>query len=145
MAKNPLDTLNYLRDEYETLTPAEREQMKTQWLAMWNPAVPIGSYFLTFEDLYEMSVANPPPYAQEQMIGKAIITIQASGPFPTALLESRAGPPTKNWQDLKQHFSKAYQLLDPLHKVIFLRERWQICSRPRSTFKILKMMKLSQL
>ena len=45
------------------------------------------------------------------MISKAIITIEMSGMISTSLLEWRAGSPIKNWQDLKQLFSEAYQLL----------------------------------
>ena len=39
------------------------------------------------------------------------MAIKTCALLPTALLEWRTGPPAKNWQDLKQHCSEAYQTL----------------------------------
>ena len=68
MTENPLDILNALREDYGPLTPTERENMEAQWSAPWNTSVPIESYFAMLEDIYEMAVANPPAYTQDQMI-----------------------------------------------------------------------------
>ena len=73
---------------------------------------PIESYFKALEDVYIMSVANPPPYMKDQMTAKAITLIETSGLCPTALLEwNEFNPANKNWQELKAHFGEAYQLL----------------------------------
>ena len=71
VTENPLDLLNALCAGYGTLTPTERDSMETQWLATWNTQVPIESYFASLEDLYQMTVAHPPPYTLEQMMGSS--------------------------------------------------------------------------
>ena len=58
-----------------------------------------------------MAEANPLAYMQDQMIQKAITLIKKCGLFPTILLKWQAGPSTKNWNDLKQHFGEAYELV----------------------------------
>jgi len=108
---SPLDILNQIRNVYGPLSPTERMQMENKWAEIWNPQVPIESYYKQLEDIFEQALANPPEYTEGQMIGKAITSIEQCGLFPTALLEWNGfTPPNKDWTNLKAHFGEAYQL-----------------------------------
>ena len=108
---SPLDILNQLRAVYGPLSPTERMSMENLWAQIWNPQVPIEAYFKQLEDIYEQALAHPPAYTSEQMIGKAITSMEQCGLFPTALLEWNGFDPTnKDWANLKAHFSEAYRL-----------------------------------
>ena len=52
-----------------------------------------------------------PPYTQEQLIDKAIMAIQRTGLYETALLEWQGfDEVNKTWQQLKLHFEEAYEI-----------------------------------
>ena len=53
-----------------------------------------------------------PAYTMEQLIDKAITSVQLTGLYPTALLEWNAfDVPNQTWPMLKAHFTEAYDLL----------------------------------
>ena len=109
---SPLDIMNKLRGVYGQLTPTERMNMENKWGEIWNPSVPIESYFKQVEDIYEQALAHPPAFTEAQMIQKAITSVEQSGLFPTALLEWNGfQPPNNDWANLRSHFGEAYQLL----------------------------------
>ena len=77
----PLQIIQQLRQVYGPLSPTERMNMENTWAEIWNPQVPIEAYFKQLEDIFEQALANPPAYTQEQMIGKAITSMEQCGLF----------------------------------------------------------------
>eukprot|EP00804_Cyclotella_cryptica_P001457 CCRYP_003690-RA/>CCRYP_003690-RA protein AED:0.47 eAED:0.47 QI:0/-1/0/1/-1/1/1/0/109 len=52
-----------------------------------------------------------PPFTLEQVIDKAIIAIQRTGLYETALLEWQGfEEANKTWEQLKHHFEEAYEI-----------------------------------
>ena len=67
--------------------------------------VPIEAYFKQLKDIFKQTLANPPAYTQEQMIGKTITSMEQCRLFPTALLEWNGfKTQNKDWANLKAHF-----------------------------------------
>jgi hypothetical protein len=65
------------------------------------------------EECYKVAfMAKPPyPYMMEQIIDKAIVAIQRTGLYSTALLEWEGFDAVKKtWYELKMHFEEAYGL-----------------------------------
>ena len=84
---DPKDILQGLQDNYRQITPAEKTKMEADWSAAWNLSEPIKLLFDQLEYCYVLSVVAKPAYTQEQMIDKALIVIQRTGLYPTAILE----------------------------------------------------------
>ena len=81
IADAPLQIIQQLRQVYGALSSMEHMNMENMWAEIWNPQVPIEAYFKQIEDIFEQVLANPPAYTQEQMIGKAITSIEQCGLF----------------------------------------------------------------
>ena len=64
--------------------------MEADWSAEGNPSEPIELLFDQLEDCYVLSVAAKSAYTQDQMIDKALTSIQRTGLYPTAILEYQA-------------------------------------------------------
>ena len=62
-----------------------------------------------YEDCFVAAMIASPPYTTEQMIIRAITSIQLTGLYSQALIEWNALPEAdKTWDRLKQHFTVAY-------------------------------------
>ena len=57
---SPKMIMTQLRAVYRTLTPTERMNIENKWGEIWNPQVPIESYFKQLEDIFEQALAYPP-------------------------------------------------------------------------------------
>ena len=89
--------------------------IENTWAEIWNPQVPIEAYFKQLEDIFEQALANPPAYTQEQVIGKAITSMEQCGLFPTALLEWNGfDPQNKDWANLRHILERPISYSLPL-------------------------------
>ena len=108
---NPRQVLTDLRTKYGTCTPNEKSANEAAFSAPWNPRDPIEALFDRLEDCYVFSIMAKPPFTMEQLIDKAIMAIQRTGLYETALLEwTGFTPENKTWQQLKLHFEEAYEI-----------------------------------
>jgi hypothetical protein len=108
---DPRAILQNLRVKYGNCTPAEKTANDAKFASPWNPNEPIETLFDRLEDAYVFSIMAKPPYTQEQLIDKAIMAIQRTGLYETALLEwTGFTEENKTWQQLKLHFEEAYEL-----------------------------------
>ena len=108
---NPKQILADLKVKYGTCTPDEKTANDVRFAAPWNPSEPIESLFDRLEDCYVFAIQAKPPYTQEQLIDKAIMAIQRTGLYETALLEWQGfDEVNKTWQQLKLHFEEAYEI-----------------------------------
>ena len=73
---SPREIIKQLRAVYGQLSPTERMNMENKWAEIWNPQVPIEAYFKQLKDIFEQAIANPPAYTKEQMISKAITSME---------------------------------------------------------------------
>lgn len=108
---NPRQILQELRTKYGTSTPNDKANNDRQFNAQWDANEPIEALFDRLEDCYVFSILAKPPYTMEQLIDKAIIAIQRTGLYETALLEwAGFDEANKTWQQLKLHFEEAYEI-----------------------------------
>eukprot|EP00804_Cyclotella_cryptica_P028204 CCRYP_011045-RA/>CCRYP_011045-RA protein AED:0.18 eAED:0.15 QI:0/0/0/1/1/1/2/0/1234 len=108
---NPRDILSNLRTKYGTGTPAEKRRNNVLLDAPWDPNDPIEALFDRIEDCFIFALICKPEFTMEQIIDKAIVAIQLTGLYETALLEwSGFVDANKMWQQLKLHFEEAYEL-----------------------------------
>jgi hypothetical protein len=84
---DPRTILQNLRTKYGNCTPAEKTANDVKFASPWNPSEPIETLFDRLEDAYVFSIMAKPPYTQEQLMDKAIMAIQRTGLYETALLE----------------------------------------------------------
>ena len=89
---DPKVILQGLQDYYGQMTPAEKTNMEADWSAAWNPSESIELLFYQFEDCYVLSVAVKPAYTQEQVIYKALTSIQRMGLYLTAFWNTKLSP-----------------------------------------------------
>lgn len=107
--QDPRDILRSLRSTYGIPSPAERNANEAMFAAPWNTAEPIEAYFDRIEDCYVAALIASPPYTMEQMIIRAITSIQLTGLYSQALIEWNQLPPAnQTWDNLKSHFTAAY-------------------------------------
>eukprot|EP00804_Cyclotella_cryptica_P001036 CCRYP_008351-RA/>CCRYP_008351-RA protein AED:0.69 eAED:0.47 QI:0/-1/0/1/-1/1/1/0/427 len=108
---NPCGILSNLRTKYGTSTPAEKRRNNVLLDAPWDPADPIEALFDRIEDCFIFALICKPEFTMEQIIDKAVLAIQLTGLYKTALLEwSGFAEANKTWQQLKLHFEEAYEL-----------------------------------
>ena len=108
---DPKVILQGLQDNYGQMTPTEKTKMEADWSAAWNPSEPIELLLDRLEDCYVLSVAAKPAYTKDQIIDKALTTIQRTGLYPTVILEYQASATkNKNWAEFKTHFAEAYMV-----------------------------------
>lgn len=108
---DPRQILADLRVKYGTATPNDKAANEQAFNQPWNPNEPIEALFDRLEECYVYSIMAKPPYTMEQLIDKAIIAIQRTGLYETALLEwTGFEEENKTWQQLKLHFEEAYEI-----------------------------------
>jgi hypothetical protein len=109
---DPKQIIMELRDRYGRTTPNEKAENDRKFNAPWASNEPIESYFDRLEDCYIFSIMAKVPYTFEQLIDKALIAIQRTGLYNTALLEwAGFEEVNKTWSQLKLHFQEAYEIL----------------------------------
>jgi len=100
-----------LTARYGRPTPAEKTANEARWSTGWNPQDPIKELFERLEECYEVALVTNPPYTKEQMIGKAVVAIQATGLFEAAMEKWHALMPTnQHLLDVKEHFGSAFNV-----------------------------------
>jgi hypothetical protein len=105
----PRDILLHLRSTYGIPSPAERNANEALFAAPWNTAEPIEAYFDRIEDCFVAAMIASPPYTMDQMVTRAITSIQLTGLYSQALIEWNQVPDAdKTWDRLKHHFTAAY-------------------------------------
>ena len=106
---DPRAILLALRTTYGIPSPAERNANDALFSAPWNTAEPIETYFDRLEDCFVAAIIASPPYTMEQMMTRAIMSIQLTGLYSQALVEWQQVLPTaQTWDALKLHFTRAY-------------------------------------
>ena len=106
---DPRTILLSLRTTYGIPTPAERQANDTAFAAPWNSNDPIETFFDRLEDCYVAAIIATPPFTIDQMMNRAIMSIQLTGLYSQALIEWNAiAPATRTWDGLKSHFTTAY-------------------------------------
>lgn len=88
---DPRAILLALRTTYGIPSPAERNANDALFSAPWNTAEPIETYFDRLEDCFVAALIASPPYTMEQMMTRAIMSIQLMGLYSQALI---------NWQQV---------------------------------------------
>ena len=107
--QDPRAILLALRTTYGIPSPAERNNNEAMFAAPWNTSEPIETYFDRMEDCYVAALIASPPYTMEQMITRALTSIQLTGLYSQALIEWNLLPTaTQTWDQLKTHFTTAY-------------------------------------
>lgn len=107
--QDPRDILRSLRATYGIPSPAERNANEAMFAAPWNTSEPIEAYFDRIEDCYVAAIIASPPYTMEQMMIRAITSIQLTGLYSQALIEWNQIPTAnQTWDRLKTHFTAAY-------------------------------------
>jgi hypothetical protein len=72
----------------------------------------IKEIFNCLKECYVIALRAKPAYTVEQLIDKAVTSVQLTGLYPTALLEWNGfAEENKTWPELKLHFTEAYDLL----------------------------------
>ena len=108
---NPRDILDGLRAKYGTCSPNEKTANNQRFDQPWDPNEPIEALFDRLEECYIFSILAKPPFTLEQLIDKAIIAIQRTALYETALLEWQGfDDANKTWEQLKLHFEEAYEI-----------------------------------
>eukprot|EP00804_Cyclotella_cryptica_P006988 CCRYP_007119-RA/>CCRYP_007119-RA protein AED:0.63 eAED:0.16 QI:0/0/0/0.5/1/1/2/0/878 len=108
---NSRDIASNLRTKYGMSTPAKKRRNNVLLDAPWDPADPIKALFDRIEDCFIFAPICKPEFTMEQIIHKAIVAIQLTGLYETALHEwSGFTEANKTWQQLKLHFEEAYEL-----------------------------------
>jgi hypothetical protein len=108
---DPKQILANLRTKYGAATPADKANNEKMFNQPWNPNEPIEALFDRLEECYVVSIMSKPAFTMEQLIDKAIVAIQRTGLYETALLEWNGfAPEHKTWPELKSHFEEAYEL-----------------------------------
>jgi hypothetical protein len=103
--------LDNLRTKYGACTPNEKTANNLRFDQPWDPNEPIEALFDRLEECYIFSIMAKPPFTLEQVIDKAIIAIQRTGLYETALLEWQGfDEDNKTWWQLKSHFEEAYEI-----------------------------------
>ena len=82
----PRTILNHLRNLYGRPTPNEKTHNKTMWAAPYNPSDPIEDLFDRLEECFVVALVAKPAYSTEQMVDKALIAIQLTSLYSTAIL-----------------------------------------------------------
>ena len=107
----PRTILDHLRNLYGRPTPNERTYNKTMWTAPYNPSDPTEDLFDRLEECFVVALVTKPAYSTEQMVDKALIAIQLTSLYYTAILECNAiDEVNKTWPEFKAHFTEAYDL-----------------------------------
>ena len=110
---SPRDIMDRLRHLYGKPSPDEKRANETRFGAPWDThADTVEDLFSRLEQCYTTAVLARPPFTMEQLIDKAVMAIQATGLYPTALMEWNGfDEVNKTWPELKSHFTKAYDIL----------------------------------
>jgi hypothetical protein len=107
VSDNPRDILDNLRTKYSAFTPNEKTANNLSFDQPWDPNEPIEALFDRLEECYFFSIMAKPPFTLEQVIDKAIIVIQRTGLYGTALLEWQGFDENKKtWWQLKKPFRR---------------------------------------
>jgi hypothetical protein len=102
---DPRTILLSLCTTYSIPTPAERQVNDTAFAAPWNSNDPIETFFDCLEDCYVAAIITTPPFTLDQMINRAIMSIQLTSLYSQALINWNAiAPATRTgcWL-LEQH------------------------------------------
>ena len=83
---DPSAILDDLHNLYGCPSPGEKKTNENTFGAPWNPSEPIEELYDRLEECYVVAIVAKPAYTKAQMIDKALIAIQGTGLFETAVL-----------------------------------------------------------
>ena len=84
---------------------------KANWAAAHNPNEPIEDLYDRLEECFVVALVAKPAYTMDQMVDKALIAVQRTGLYATAILEWKAvDVMNQTWPEFKIHFTEAYDL-----------------------------------
>ena len=109
----PRDILAQLRTIYGRPSPGEKEVNDNRFKMPWQHGTEtIEELFNRLEECYVIALRAKPAYTVEQLVDKAVTSVQLTGLYPTALLEWNGfAEDNKTWPEMKSHFTEAYDLL----------------------------------
>ena len=89
--------LDHLRNLYGRPTPNKKTHNKTMWAAQYNPSDPIEDLFDRPEECFVVALVAKPAYSTEKIVDRALITIQLTSLYSTAILEWNAIYEVNRW------------------------------------------------
>lgn len=102
---DPCAIITVFRIFYGKSTPNKKRANKAVFSTAWNVTMPIEYYLFPLEECYVILLIAHLAYTMEQIVDKALITIQSTGLFYQALLEwNGLLLKNKTWSELKSHF-----------------------------------------
>ena len=98
---------------YGRPSPGEKEVNDNRFKMPWKYGTEmIEELFNRREECYVIALRAKPAYTVEQLIDKAVTSVQLTGLYPTALLEWNGfAEENKTWPEMKSHFTEVYDLL----------------------------------
>ena len=83
----PRTILDHLRNLYGRPTPMEKKMNEANWAAAYNPNEPIEDLYDRLEECFVVALVAKLAYTMDQMVDKALIAVQRTGLYATAILE----------------------------------------------------------
>ena len=89
----------------------EKTMNEANWAAAYNPNEPIEDLYDRLEECFVVALVAKPAYTMDQMVDKALIAVQCTSLYATAILEWNTVDVMKQtWPEFKMHFTEAYDL-----------------------------------
>ena len=89
----------------------EKTMNEENWAAAYKPNEPIEDLYGRLKECFVVALVAKPAYTMEQMVDKALIAVQRTGHYATAILEWNAvDVMNQTWTEFKMHFTEAYDL-----------------------------------
>ena len=89
----------------------EKTTNEENWAAAYNPNEPIEDLYDRLEECFVVAIVAKPSCTMDQMVDKALIAVQRTGLYATAILEWNAVDiMNQTWPEFKMHFTEAYDL-----------------------------------
>ena len=86
----PRTILDHLRNLYGRPTPMEKTMNEANWAAAYNPNEPIEDLYDRLEESFLVALVAKLAYTMDQIVDKALIDVQRTGLYATAILEWNA-------------------------------------------------------
>ena len=107
----PRTILDHLQNLYGRPTPMENTMNEASWAAAYNPSKPIEDLYDRLEECFVVALVAKPAYTMDQMVEKALIAVQLTGLYATAILEwNVVDVMNQTCTKFKMHFTEAYDL-----------------------------------
>ena len=89
----------------------EKTMNEANWVAAYNPNEPIKDFCDRLKECFVVALVAKPAYTMDKMVDKALITVQRTGLYATAILEWNVVDfMNQTFPEFKMHFTEAYDL-----------------------------------